>query len=154
MIDSVFNYIMEAPVLYIIMSLMIMAYCIKVFRDPVFLIRSIKAVFLSLLETIKQLRSIRGILAFIIIYITLSGFILIPLGRILKLNILIHIGTSMIIFWSLPLITPLIPIVILLSMLFARYILRDKRINIKIVFDRFIKELKGIKEEKEDEDVD
>src|SRR5690554_5679608 len=154
MIDSVFNYIMEAPVLYIIMSLMIIAYCIKVFRDPAFLIRSIKAVFLSLFETIKQLRSIRGILAFIIIYITLSGFILIPLGRILKLNILIHIGTSMIIFWSLPLITPLIPIVILLSMLFARYILRDKRINIKIVFDRFIKELKGIKEEKEDEGVD
>lgn len=134
---------MEAPILYIIIFILLIIYCIKVFIEPIFLINSLRAIWFSLIETLKQLKSFRGVIAFILVYITLSGFILIPIASITNTPVLYHIATTLMVFWSLPLITPLIPLTILITMLITKYVLRDKNINMKLVLDRFVKEIKG-----------
>lgn len=141
-IDAIMNYVMQAPILYIIICLLLIAYLVKVFFDPSFLFRSLRAVWFSLVETFKQMKSIRGIIALLISYLTLSGAILIPIAMITNTPALYHIATAMMIFWSMPLITPLIPITILVSMVITKYIFRDKRINMGLVLKRFLEELK------------
>ena len=137
------DYFLQAPILYIIIFILLIIYCIKVFIEPIFLINSLRAIWFSLIETLKQLKSFRGILAFIFTYLTLSGVILIPIAYITNTPILYHIATTLMVFWSLPLITPLIPLTILITMLITKYVLRDNNINMKLVLDRFVKEIKG-----------
>lgn len=136
------DYFLQAPILYIINFILLIIYCIKVFFDPIFLVKSLKAIFYSVVETFKQMKSVKGVIAFLITYVTLSGAILFPIAYITNITVLYHIATTMIVFWSLPLITPLIPLTILLSMVITKYVFRDKNIELKKVYHKFIQEFK------------
>lgn len=58
------------------------------------------------------------------------------LGFIINNAYLKYIGGVMFLFWLGPM-TPLVPIVIALALVFQRYILRDKNVGIYIIKDKF-----------------
>jgi len=72
------------------------------------------------------MRSVRGVIALLITWLTLSGVGLIIIGFIIKNAWLIGVGTAMWLFWLAPL-TPLIPITLAVAVFIKRYIFRDKK---------------------------
>lgn len=87
-------------------------------------------------RVIKQMGSIRGVIALIFTWLLLSGVGVGLVGIILNNAYLVGLGGTIVAFWVAP-FTPLIPITIAVSMLIQRYVLRDKRVgwsNIKSQF--------------------
>ena len=85
---------------------------------------------------IKQIGSVRGVIALILTWLLLSGVGVGFVGIVLKNGYLMGLGGTMVAFWVAP-FTPLIPITIAVSMLIQRYVFRDKRVgwsNIKSQF--------------------
>jgi len=77
-------------------------------------------------KLVLEMRSVRGVIALLITWLTLSGVGLIIIGFIIKNAWLIGVGTAMWLFWLAPL-TPLIPITLAVAVFIKRYILRDKK---------------------------
>ena len=88
----------------------------------------IKRLWLGVWRVVKQMGSIRGVIALILVWLIISGSGVSLLGLILKNGYLIGLGATIYAFWLAPL-TPLIPINIAIAMLFQRYVLRDKSVG-------------------------
>lgn len=98
----------------------------------------IKRLWLGIWRVIKQMGSIRGVIALILVWLVISGSGVSLLGIIFKNGYLIGLGATIYAFWLAPL-TPLIPINIALAMIIQRYVFRDKRVgwsNIKSQFKK------------------
>lgn len=99
-------------------------------------------------RVVKQMGSIRGVIALILVWFVISGSGVSLLGLIFKNGYLIGLGATIYAFWLAPL-TPLIPINIAIAMIIQRYVFRDKRVgwsNIKNQFKEAFK--KDINERK------
>lgn len=95
-----------------------------------------KHFWLGVWRIIKQIGSIRDIIALICSWIVLSGVGVGFIGIILKNGYLVGLGGTMVAFWVAP-FTPLIPITIAVSMLIQRYVFMDKRISYKKIKAQF-----------------
>lgn len=107
-----------------------------------------KRFWLGIWRVIKQMGSVRGVIALILVWFVISGSGVSLLGLIFKNGYLIGLGATIYAFWLAPL-TPLIPINIALAMIIQRYVFRDKRVgwsNIKSQFKEAFK--KDINERK------
>lgn len=104
----------------------------------------LKAICLSLWNTFKLFLTPRGIIAYIIVWLLLSGVGLMGYGIIFNHYNLVILGGVILAFWTGP-FTPLVPIVMLLSGLIARYILRDKNIALSKIIIIFKKEFQDTK---------
>lgn len=115
-------------------------------------IRFWKVFFLTVWEIIKEMRTVRGVLALVISYILFHGWAVffVAFGTIISNGWMIGIGTAVMLFWLGP-GTPVIPLIIVTALLIQRYVLFDKKhmINIK---EKWI-ELNE-KEKKKDESKD
>mgnify|MGYP001358291743 FL=1 len=89
-----------------------------------------KQFWLLVWQLVLEMRSVRGVIALLLTWLTLSGVGLIIIGFIIKNAWLIGVGTAMWIFWLAPL-TPLIPITLAVAVFIKRYILRDKKEVVK-----------------------
>ena len=85
-----------------------------------------KSFWLLVWKLVLEMRSVRGVIALLITWLTLSGVGLIIIGFIIKNAWLIGVGTAMWLFWLAPL-TPLIPITLAVAVFIKRYIFRDKK---------------------------
>ncbi len=90
---------------------------------------------------IKQMGSVRGIIALILTWLLLSGVGVGFVGIILKNAYLIGLGGTMVAFWVAP-FTPLIPITIAISMLIQRYVFQDRRVSWRNIKEQFTKAFK------------
>lgn len=97
-----------------------------------------KHFWIGIFRVIKQIGSIRGIIALILTWLLLSGVGVIFVGIILNNAYLVGLGGTMIAFWLAP-FTPLIPITIAISMLVQRYVFQDKRVSWKKIKEQFTK---------------
>lgn len=104
----------------------------------------LKAIYLSLWNMFKQFLTPRGIIAYIIVWLALSGVGLMGYGLIFNRYNLVALGGVILAFWAGP-FSPLVPIVMLLSGLLARYILRDKNIALSKIIIIFKKEFQYTK---------
>ena len=97
-------------------------------------IRFWKVFFLTVWEIIKEMKTVRGILALLIAYIIYHGWAMffVAFGTITGNAWMVGIGTAVILFWFGP-GTPVIPLIIVTALLIQRYVLFDKKnmINIK-----------------------
>lgn len=78
-------------------------------------------------ETIKTMKTARGILALFLSFMLFAGwaYVFMLIGFLTKNYSISGIGSAVVLFWLGP-FTPLIPIVILVAFLIQRYILRDR----------------------------
>lgn len=109
-----------------------------------------KRFWLGIWRVIKQMGSIRGVIALILVWLIISGSGISLLGIIFKNGYLIGLGATIYAFWLAPL-TPLIPINIALAMIVQRYVFRDKRVglsNIKAQFKEASKKDDNIRKRK------
>lgn len=93
-------------------------------------------------ELLKQMGSIKGVISFSIVWIILSGVGLMIVGFIIRNAYLKYIGGIIFLFWLGPM-TPLVPLVIALALVFQRYVLRDKSVGIYIIKESFKKIKEG-----------
>ncbi len=93
-------------------------------------------------ELLKQMGSIKGVISFSIVWIILSGVGLMIIGFIIRNAYLKYIGGIIFLFWLGPM-TPLVPLVIALALVFQRYVLRDKSVGIYIIKESFKKIKEG-----------
>lgn len=89
-----------------------------------------KRFWLLVWQLVLEMRSVRGVIALLLTWLTLSGVGLIIVGFIIKNAWLIGVGTAMWLFWLAPL-TPLIPITLAVAVFIKRYIFRDKKEVVK-----------------------
>lgn len=93
-----------------------------------------KRFWLGVWRVIKQMGSIRGVIALIIVWFVISGSGVSLLGIIFKNGYLIGLGATIYAFWLAP-FTPLIPINIVIALLFQRYVFRDKNVGLSKIKD-------------------
>ena len=109
-----------------------------------------KVFFLTVWAIIKEMRTVRGILALIISYVIYHGWAVffVAFGTIVGNGWMIGIGTAVMLFWLGP-GTPVIPLIIVTALIIQRYVLFDKKnmINIK---DKWIELNEKEKTKKED----
>ena len=91
------------------------------------LIRFFINLFKLLWETVKTMKTRRGILALFLSLMIFAGwaYIFIGIGIIFNIPSLVAIGSAVALFWLGP-FTPLIPIVILVAFFIQRYLFRDR----------------------------
>ncbi len=91
------------------------------------IIRFFINVFKLLWETIKTMKTKRGVLALFLSFMIFAGwaYVAIVVGIWFKIPVAYAIGTATALFWIGP-FTPLIPIVILTAFFIQRYIFRDR----------------------------
>ena len=95
-----------------------------------------KQFWIGVWRIIKQIGSIRGVIALIFTWLALSGVGVGFVGIVLKNAYLVGLGSTMVAFWVAP-FTPLIPITIAISMLIQRYVFQDKRVSWKQIKKQF-----------------
>lgn len=97
-------------------------------------IRFWKVFFLTVWEVIKEMRTVRGILALLISYIIYHGWAVffVAFGTIVGNAWMIGIGTAVILFWFGP-GTPVIPLIIVTALFIQRYLLFDKKHMVNII---------------------
>lgn len=83
--------------------------------------------FILIWETIKTMKTKRGILSLFLSFMIFVGwaYVFIVIGTISSNATLVAIGTTVALFWIGP-FTPLFPIIILCAFLFQRYIFHDR----------------------------
>ncbi len=97
----------------------------------IFIIKWIIRFFINLFkliwETIKTMKTWRGVLSLFISFMIFAGwaYVFIGVGIIVKNPSLVAIGSAVALFWIGP-FTPLIPIVLIVAFLIQRYIFRDR----------------------------
>lgn len=91
------------------------------------LIRFFINLFKLIWETVKTMKTRRGILALFLSLMIFAGwaYIFIGIGIIFNIPSLVAIGSAVALFWLGP-FTPLIPIVILVAFFIQRYLFRDR----------------------------
>lgn len=85
---------------------------------------------------IKQMGSVRGVMALVLVWLIMSGSGISLIGIIFRNGYLIGLGAAIYAFWLAPL-TPMIPLNIAIAMLVQRYIFRDKRIGLTNIKEQF-----------------
>ena len=95
-----------------------------------------KQFWIGVWRIIKQIGSVRGVIALILTWLALSGVGVGFVGIILNNAYLVGLGGTIVAFWVAP-FTPLIPICIAIAMLFQRYVLRDKSVGWKQIKAQF-----------------
>lgn len=95
--------------------------------------------------TLKKMKTWRGILSLIIVWLIFSGSGLIVIGMIFKMKHLVIWGGSIYSFWILVPFTPLTPLVIIVAM-FLQMLLGDKAVSFDIIKEEFNKAFKNNKE--------
>lgn len=93
-------------------------------------------IWISIFQVIKKMKNWKGIVSLIIVWLVLSGVVVVALGIIFKIKTLIIIGSSIFLFWAGP-FTPLIPLVIGISLVIQRYIFRDKNVSLTLIKETF-----------------
>ena len=96
----------------------------------------IKRFLVGVWRVVKQMGSIRGVIALILVWLIISGSGVSLLGLILKNGYLIGLGATIYAFWLAP-FTPLIPINIAIAMIIQRYVFRDKRVGLSNIKSQF-----------------
>lgn len=113
-----------------------------------------KNLFKLIWETIKTMKTWRGVLALFLSFMIFAGwaYVLAGIGIMVKSPSMIAVGTAVILFWAGP-FTPLIPIVLLVAFLIQRYIFRDRSNDEAL--KKAIADFKerGFKNPKKDEDM-
>jgi hypothetical protein len=110
----------------------------------IFLIKKIIRFFVNLFkliwETIKTMKTWRGVVSLFISLMIFAGwaYVLIVVGTIIRNPSMVAIGTAVALFWAGP-FTPLIPIVLIVAFLIQRYIFRDRSNDeaLKIAITKF-----------------
>lgn len=111
---------------------------------------------LTVWEIIKEMKSVRGIVALLISYTLYHGWAVffVAFGTITHNAWMIGVGSAVMLFWFGP-GTPVIPLIIVTALFIQRYLLLDKKnmINIK---DKWIElnEKEKTKEKKHDQQDD
>ncbi len=113
-------------------------------------IRFWKVFFLTVWAIIKEMRTVRGIIALLISYMIYHGWAVffVVFGTIVGNAWMVGVGTAVILFWFGP-GTPVIPLTIITALAIQRFILFDKK-NMTNIKDKWI-ELNE-KENHKDED--
>lgn len=96
---------------------------------------------------LKLFMTIRGILSLVFIWLLLSGMGLYVLGVILKETYFKVFGLTIFAFWAGP-FTPLIPLVLIVAGMFAKFVLRDNKISIikiKEIIQNSFKDVEEVK---------
>ncbi len=98
------------------------------------LIRFWKVFFLTVWEIVKEMRTVRGIIALIFSYIMYHGWAVffVAFGTIVGNAWMIGIGSAVMLFWLGP-GTPVIPLIIVTALFIQRYMLFDKKNMVNIV---------------------
>lgn len=107
----------------------------------------IKSFFKMVFRILKLFMTIRGILSLVFIWLLLSGMGLYVLGVILKETYFKVFGLTIFAFWAGP-FTPLIPLVLIVAGMFAKFVLRDNKISIikiKEIIQNSFKDVEEVK---------
>lgn len=87
-----------------------------------------KHFWIGIWRVIKQIGSVRGIIALILTWLLLSGVGVIFIGIVIKNAYLVGLGGTILAFWVAP-FTPLIPIMLGFALLTQRFVFIDKGIE-------------------------
>ena len=119
------------------------------FIKPSLVIKTFKLIW----ELLKRMKSPKGIISIITVWLIISGAGLMAIGLIFQIQKLFIIGSMIYGVWLMP-ATPLMLITLLLGLVFQRVVLRDKTVSwdeIKGLYKEIFRREKGESYERENE---
>lgn len=152
MIAKIADIIESTPIWVIVVYSMILViifiYLIKIILDTAFFFNTIRGTWFLIKEALSQIKSIRGVVSFILAWLLLSGSGLIVLGSVLKNPNISGVGLTLMVVWMGP-GTPLLPINFAAGMLIQRVVFFDRRVKPKEIINAFVDGFKGVNKRKE-----